>query len=103
MLQTFTYSELRAYMRLASKAQLSVEAICELQAEIRLLQAKYEAEVCVVIPPVVTSHTLAFWRAYFKLKPDAFTQAQRDRLKYARETKVEFWVSEDLSQLTKRR
>lgn len=93
---TFTHAKLTALRRKVRLGPSPIEMRARLLAEIKHMSALYAYEVHTTIPGFEGSRSLAYWSEFFKLTPDARTTEVRARLAYARETKVDFYVSPQL-------
>ena len=96
MLAVFTYSTITSLRRRIAKLKLPIDTKADLLAEISFLAARYAVEVCTTISPWPGSRSLSHWRAYFHINPGALNVRVKERLAYARGTKVEFHVSAEL-------
>lgn len=93
---TFTHAKLTALRRRIRTQALDAETKAQLLAHVKHLRSLYEYEVHTTIVGFRGSRSLAYWSEFFKLTPDARTTEVRVRLAYARETKVDFYVSPQL-------
>lgn len=98
MLAVFTHTTITRLRRRISKLNIPLDLKADLLAEISFLAARYAAEVCTTISPWPGSRSLLHWRAYFHLNPGDLNVRVKERLAYARGTKVEFHVSAELKE-----
>lgn len=91
-----SYWNILEALRLTKQLQESFPSIAELRAELQGLKAQYLQETHTIIEPHPHSKSLAYWREYVKLQPSFLTEARKKRIAYAKQTRVEFEISEKL-------